>query len=531
MLNLSATSSAQRWLVPAFFAVIFILGLFIYKDYGISTDEVQSRNNGMITLKHLALKVAPDWVAADHRFDEYTVPLDKYYDRDYGVVFETPVSLLERLFHLDDSRDIFLLRHCCTFIVCFSGLIAMHLLGKRRFNDWRIGLLAALWLLLSPRLFAEFFYNDKDAVFMALFAVAMNTGSSLLVKPTFGRALRHSLACALAIDVRIMGVLLPLVTLALLGWRGVRGEVPWGRLVAVTALHVVTLAAIVTVLWPYLWPAPLTNFVTAFRNMSTFRWENSTLYRGTLTSTISLPWHYAITWLSVTTPLLYVAAAAVGMVLVGLRLLQQHWRLWQDEDGLQDVFFLGLFVGPLLAVVVMHSVLYDGWRQLYFIYPAFLMLALRGWVAAARWRPRWAWWPKLIYGVTSIGVLVTAVQMVRDHPLQNVYFNLLAGPNAGEQFEMDYWGLGYQQDLNYILENDSRFKVKVFALTPTPQPQLLLIQPAFQRDRIQFVDKPEDADYFITNYRWHPEPYSYPMEPFQLWADGRRVHSVFRMHP
>jgi hypothetical protein len=34
-------------------------------------------------------------------------------------------------------------------------------------------------------------------------------------------------------------------------------------------------------------------------------------------------------------------------------------------------------------------VLYDGWRQLYFIYLV-LLLVLRGLVAAWRWRPPWS---------------------------------------------------------------------------------------------------------------------------------------------
>jgi hypothetical protein len=53
--------------------------------------------------------------------------------------------------------------------------------------------------------------------------------------------------------------------------------------------------------------------------------------------------------------------------------------------------------------------------------------------------------------------------------------------------------------------------------------------PAAQRDRVRIVQNPEEADYFITNYRWHPEPYPYNFEVFQLRADGRRVHSVFKL--
>ncbi|WP_345234256.1 glycosyltransferase family 39 protein [Hymenobacter saemangeumensis] len=529
MPDFSRSSPLQRWAVPAFFVAVFLLGLLIFRDFGVSIDENQQRDIGMISLKHVAQKIAPNWVEGDYNFVKYQTPLAEFYDRDYGVAFETPVSFLERIFKIADDGDKFLFRHFCTFLVCFGGLIAIFQLARRRFNDWRIGLLAALWMLLTPRLFAESFYNDKDAVFMAMFAIATNTAVRLLLRPTLRRALVHALVCAITIDVRIMGVLLPLATLGLLSWRSFRGELRWAQLGKIVAVYLVVMAGVVVLLWPYLWPAPLHNFVQAFKNMSAFRWGGTVLYRGSMVLATELPWHYAPVWMGITTPILYLVAGLTGIVLVIRQLLRAQWRLWHDEGGLQDLLFLGLFFGPLLAVIVLHSVLYDGWRQLYFIYPAFLLLAIRGWVAAAAWRPRWAGWPRALYAATALSMLIVGAQMVRDHPLQNVYFNLLAGANVGERFEMDYWGLGYRQDLEYIIANEPRSVVKVFAPGPSPAEFNRLMLPADQRGRLQFTDKPEEADYFITNYRWHPESYPYPHEVHQVRADGRRIHSVFRL--
>ena len=192
--------------------------------------------------------------------------------------------------------------------------------------------------------------------------------------------------------------------------------------------------------------------------------------------------------------------------------------------------FLGLGLGPLVAVVALHSVLYDGWRQLYFVYPALLLLAVRGWVAAAGWRPG-PQWRRLVYGLTALSAAVIGVQMIASHPLQLLYFNVLAGPNVAERFEMDYWGLGYQEDLVYIAEHDARSGIKVYSSFPSPAPMTLQMLPNEQRERIQMVDQEEGADYIITNYRWHPQDYSYPpgAEVHQLRVDGRRVHSIFQL--
>jgi hypothetical protein len=517
-------------MVPTFFAVVLAMGLFLFRDYGLSFDEAQQRQTGLISLKYVAQKLAPAWAANDEVLAATSPPLREYADRDYGVVFETPITLLERLLNLKDDSDRFLLRHLCTFLVCFGGLIAVYQLARRRFDDWRLGLLAVLWLLLTPRMFAESFYNDKDAVFMSMFAIATNTAVLLLLRPTTRRAVLHALVCALTIDVRIMGVLLPAATLALLVWRGLRGEVRWPRLAGVMLLYTVLTAGLVVLFWPYLWSAPWQNFQQAFHNMSAFRWNLGVLYQGKMVPATELPWHYPLVWMGITTPILYLAAGLLGIYLVLRQLARHHWRLWADEQGLQDVLFLGLFVAPLLTVIVLHSVLYDGWRQLYFIYPAFLLLALRGWVAAARWRPRWPRWPRALYGGTALSLALIAAQMVHDHPLQNLYFNLLAGTRVGERFEMDYWGLGYRQDLEYILAHDERPQIKVNAPFIFSAIFNRVLLPADQRDRLVFVDTPEEADYFVTNYRWHPENYPYNFEIFQLRADGRRVHSVFKLH-
>lgn len=533
-MNLTVTSPARCWLVPAFFALVLGLGLLLFADYGLSIDERQSRDNGMITLKHVAKSLAPAWVASHPDFAPYTTPLAEYTDRDYGIVFETPVSLLEQLFALRDARDKYLFRHLCTFLVCFGGLVAVYQLAARRFADWRLGLLAALWLLLSPRLFAESFYNDKDAVFMALFAIAMNTGVRFLLRPTLGRAAWHALACALAIDVRIMGILLPLYTLVLLAWRGLRGEVRWGQVATSSLLYGGLLAGLVVLCWPYLWPAPLQNFLEAFANMQSFRWTGTVLYNGVDIPATDLPWHYALVWLGITTPVLYLLSALLGLGLVSFQLLRHRWRLWASEQGLQDVFFLGFFAGPLLAVILLHSVLYDGWRQLYFIYPAFLLLALRGWVAAAQWLIRRTGGRQALYVGTALSLVLTAVQMVRAHPLENVYFNVLAGPDVAHRFEMDYWGLGYRRDLEYVATHDARPVVKVFAPGPSGAQLNQEVLPREQRARLQFVDSPDQADYFLTNfriprYRSFRYYYPYPFEVYQQWVGGHQVHAVYQL--
>jgi len=189
-------------------------------------------------------------------------------------------------------------------------------------------------------------------------------------------------------------------------------------------------------------------------------------------------------------------------------------------------------LAPLLAVVVLRSVLYDGWRQLYFIYPTFLLVTMRGLVALFRWKPQGQWsayWPKLMRSLLVVSIVTTAAQIVWLHPQQQVYFNFLPGRHIEQKFEMDYWSLSYRWGLEWITKHDDRPVIYVNAPMEGSVELNRWMLDEYAAERIKFVAEPEKADYFITTYRWHPEPYPYQNEVARLEAGKRRVLSIFRI--
>jgi 4-amino-4-deoxy-L-arabinose transferase-like glycosyltransferase len=460
------------------------------------------RNTGMVTLSHLWERFAPAFIGGGHDLEipgYKKIPLDGYEDRDYGVAFEVPVGLLERLLQLDDSRDIFMFRHLVTFLIFVGGVFAVFRLAERRFSDWRIGLLAAFFLIISPRFFAESFYNSKDLVFMACFAIAMNGAVAFVLHPTIKLALLHALATAVAIDVRIMGVILPTVTFLALLFRLKRHELPWRTVLPAIAVYAGATVVLVVAFWPWLWSSPWHNFCEAFANMSRFRWDDTVLYMGDRIKATELPWHYIPVWIAISTPLAYLALFLSGVIDTVRQILERRSQLWRNDAELQDLIFLGLFVIPVLAVIVFHSTLYNGWRQMYFLYPAFLMVATKGWIIL--WRAR----ADFIYKATLAVVLLfslaySAVWMARAHPFQYVYFNMLAGKDWKARFDMDYWGVSNRQALEYVLEHDSGPLVKIGGACDTPLKVSLFILKPEERSRIRVVFEATEADYTLTNY-------------------------------
>jgi hypothetical protein len=512
-----------------FFLVLLAVGLGFYRDYGISWDELASRMTGAVTLKYVAQCVAPSLLpAAASRLPS----LNEYAESDHGAAFEAPAVALEVMLGIDDTKNVYMFRHLLTFLVALAGIYAVQRMANRRFSDWRIGLLAALFLVLTPRLFAESFYNSRDVVFMAFFAIAMNTTIAFVLKPRFKSAFLHALASAVAIDVRIMAVILPAATVAILIVRLLKRELSIPVTCRALAVYLAATCILVLAMWPWLWSDPIGNFVQAFRN-TWYRFDEEVLYRGRFIRSTDLPWHYILVWISITTPLLYLALFLVGAFNTLCQIASRGASLWKGDEELQDAVFFGLFAAPIAAVILLHSPLYDGWRHLYFVYPAFLLLAIRGWVSL---------WSKdlirmigksLLVVVTAISIVHTAAWMWQAHPFQNVYFNTLAGTGLRSRYELDYWGLANRKALVYILRNDHSEFINVRADGWTPLKSAFQMIDAQDRKRLRYSDDSNLPHYVVTNYRHVKDPddakYAKDYDPFyQIRIDDEVILSVFR---
>jgi len=180
-----------------------------------------------------------------------------------------------------------------------------------------------------------------------------------------------------------------------------------------------------------------------------------------------------------------------------------------------------------------YSALYDGWRHLYFIYAPFLLIAMTGAARllaliaeAGSGRERSA--ALFIAAAIVLSIVSTAYQMIRYHPFQNVYFNNLAGNSAGQSFELDYWGLSFRKGLEYIVKNDKRPMIGLLAnpIAPMMNNSIFLDKGDIKRLRHANIDQ---ANYFLTNYRWHPLPYPLSNEVYSITVDNQKILSVFKL--
>jgi hypothetical protein len=166
---------------------------------------------------------------------------------------------------------------------------------------------------------------------------------------------------------------------------------------------------------------------------------------------------------------------------------------------------------------VLRSVIYDGWRHLFFVYPALLLVAVEGGLFAGRWITERVKGPaaRRVVGAGA-GLLVVlhagsiAAFMIRSHPHEHVYFNALAGGARGARFrfDMDYWGLAYRAGLGAILRADRDPVIPVYGFDGPAEDNARAL-PYADRRRLIFVKSIEQAKYFIGNYRLRQDEYPY----------------------
>jgi hypothetical protein len=479
------------------FAIYLVIGFGVYKDYSVSWDEPTSRLNGAVNYKFLDQKFS----FSDKTFDFSNIPdLKSYQDKDYGVAFELPIFCLEKILDIKVEKDVYRLRHLLTFLFCFIGVLAFFKAVHYIYNDYFISLIAVLMLITSPRFFAESFYNSKDLVFMAAISIALWSLIYLVRKITIYRVFIHAFFTALAIDIRIMGIVMPLLTcLALLSMKDNLTSVSKNTKVMICYLFLTTL--FVVLMFPYLWESPIHNLINVFHNMSKFRWVGQMLYRGEVIWSTELPWHYIPTWILITTPIFFTLLFVIGnFVIVGnlLSYVKKPSIIFSNYDFLA----LALVLAPVLAVIVMSSVLYDGWRQLYFIYPAFLIVALRGLkslvdIFGRRFKQVYNPFIALVFAT----IIFNIFWIYKNHPFQNIYFNSFAGSNLREKYDLDYWGLANKEAIEYILKNDSSPKISLKAFSNTPLDRAVIMLDQSQKRRLLIVGANDNATYILNNYR------------------------------
>ncbi|MBQ6519179.1 MAG: hypothetical protein IJI14_10685 [Anaerolineaceae bacterium] len=494
-------------------------GLRIFRDYGAASDEINQIEAGHITWNALCEhfgKEAPDFGNLPK--------LSEYYNRYYGQAATFPTVIIEALsgFSMDVST-VLRLRHLWNFFLYFCGMICLGILTEIRFHRSEVTFFTLLLHILTPRLFGDAFYNDRDAMLVSLLWIALLAFTLFQRRTNILSCLLCAFTFALAINTRFFAlvlILLPLFSI-LSGKHGTR-------------VMMLLLIGFTVIFWygmtPLYWGNFMREFAAAFRTFSSGRQRTqetggmaSILFFGKYFRENALPFYYLPLWIFISTPLVPQITALFGL----LRSLRKKKR-----DITESWTQLLLFPG-IAAVMMIRPVLYNGWRHLYFFYvPVFLFISsgLNSLLSDGRKAVRMAVRCCLIFSA-----VLTGIAIARLHPYEYLYLNPLFSSRTAD-FDRDYWRLSTKESLLWITAREKE-KVRVGEINENLDNSLIGLFPE-QREKISVQHYSAlhryPSDYLIFNYSGMiGNEHSFPLyEPVHAVQRGEtKLSEIYRRIP
>ena len=490
--------------------VLFLIaGVLVLDDYGVGVDEDWQRATAIANINYV-LGRDSDFIADHNRF--------------YGVAFELPLVLLERFLGIEDIRSIRLSRHITTHIFFLVGGFFCYLLTYRIFNSRPLALIAMLLFLLHPRLYAHSFINTKDIPFLSMFMIALFLTHRALKKNDILTFMLCGLAVGVLINLRVMGAVLLATVLAMrvLDMYYASSNTERRHILITAAVFAVSSIWMLYLITPVLWSDPVRGVLEWIPAIDQGTVNVYQIFRGSpFLSGEFHPPEYIPVWASITTPPLVLALGVIGTLAILFRYVMHPSDIFRNTTFRFGLVLIACVATPVAAAVYLDANLYNDWRQMYFLYAPFCLLAVFG----LRWlvlnfenrRIRAG-----VYATTGATIAITIIAMAGMHPHQHVYFNFLVDRTTPEhlrtQYEMEYWGHSFREALEHLLERypDTQLNIAANDYGIIVRPNWG-IMPQKDRERITAIGDPSTQEYnfYITNYRdlWHSGFIHAPSDP------------------
>jgi len=453
-------------------AAQLVIGLFTFRDYGLSWDEPLFYEYG----DALGYAYTPaNWF--DPSFDlsnAYGPSGDDHKTRGpaYLLLAREPVHLLESL-GVDEASA----WHLVNFLTFLLGVYFVYRLSLRWMSEWAAFGAAALFST-QPLLWGHAFINPKDMPFLVFFTGALVFGFEMAdelnktknVKRKIWATVKAAFFFGIATSIRVLGPLAGILVAVytILQYYALRNTQHATRNTQYATFAILLSYALLSILvmflsWPYLWEAPLTRFLEVFRFMS----ENPTglqvLFGGEVYRAYELPRRYLPILLAVTLtepvwPMFFIGlGTAISKTITTIR---DHWfNKTTQQSTISNPqllitnywLLITAFIIPFAYVLLRKPPMYDGFRHFLFILPPVFVTCGLGMDAIFGWLKKWMSKNQAISWLRAVAVFVLLIPgllgIARLHPYEYAYYNTLVGGTGGafRNYETDYWLTCYKE--------------------------------------------------------------------------------------
>jgi 4-amino-4-deoxy-L-arabinose transferase-like glycosyltransferase len=374
--------------------------------------------------------------AALYEDDSSSQRFNKY----YGGFFELLSAGTNRLLGNEFGPAYYSVRHLLNALFAVLLLVVVAR-WTRQLAGIRAAVFALLLFLASPRLLGHGVMNPKDIPFAAGYVMAayylyrcLLTMPRLSWKDGLGFVLG---GCASYQYTRgrypgvfaTRGLFLGLDFLIRYGLKGIWQQPKFfGRYAAYWIGSTLIAFILATLFWPYGLQDPIAHTLEALAQFSSYPIKITILFGGDNISSDVIPKAYPIIWIGLTVAL-SVLLGFLGSVVWGRSIGKRVGFL-----PLSILFFVALF--PLVYIMVKDSALYDGWRQLLFVYPTTLVLGALFYDQLSRRLNGFSWGRYVLLGGLVLLSADALFFTLRNPGLAYVYFNPLAGGRPGSLWKL-----------------------------------------------------------------------------------------------
>ncbi len=478
-----------------FFILLFFIQLNIFQDFGFPNDEEISRNNGLIAYNYILDIFNLHFLTPYSNVPEF----ENYYDKDYGVIFELLLVIIEKIFSLSSYKEIYLTRHLFVSLFFFIGSIYFYL-TLRKFFSKEISLLGTIIFVTHPRIFAQSFYNSKDIIFLVFFCISNYYFINFFSKQNIRNIFFLSLSIAITISIRPMGILLPILFIFFF----ILTNLDKYKLKNFSLIIIFFfLTFFFTFLfWPYLWDNPA-NLINSLKTMSKFRFIGEVFFNGEYYIAKYMPWYYIPANILITTPLFVVVLFLIGSIVISKKLLlnllyleSEKENIWNDNVELFLFYSLIIIFLTIILIIELSATVYTGWRQVYYIYPSIIFISVYG-IKVLFEKLKFK---KFVNFLLILLICLNLIWMIKNHPYQYTYFNSLIKKNNLRNFELDYYGVSNLDTLKKLIKINNQNVSTIYIFSVTPYHLSLNLLNDNDRKKILFTNNKNEADYLVTNH-------------------------------
>ncbi len=435
------------------------MGLFTFRDYGLSWDEPLFYDYA----NALGYAYTPrEWFSGNFNLENaFGSSATDHANRGPAyILLAHPIVSIITSFDVDHASA----WHLVNFLTFQLGVYILYRLVRRWVNP-SAALAATALFAWQPLLWGHAFINPKDPPFLVFFLGAVCFGFEMIDKiiqaapssahpSNFYESGKKNMAALLlaafflgvATSIRILGPLAGILV----------GTYALGKLNRSTATtlakylsgYLVATILIVFITWPYLWTNPLQKFIEVFGFMSDNPTQLPVLFNGQIYQADKLPRRYlpSLLGLTLTEPvwLLFILGLIIGF--------------WKSNNQKRLLLALTLlwFIIPGAYVILRKPPMYDGFRHFLFILPpVFIFTGFAFEKLFLATKKQW--------GVIAIILFAPAILgSIKLHPYEYTYYNLFTGGTSGafRVYETEYWLTCYKEAVQGFQEQDAQLFIK-----------------------------------------------------------------------